>query len=250
MLDGKINNILSGSKTPLAGATGKNTLPKKVIIYGSETLSKMLFYDAIGNNNFIIAAFTVDNDYLQGHELLGLPLVSFQEIHDLFPPDEYDMLALFNGYSRMRDREKMYLKAKSTGYKLRNYISVRADIAPEIIMGDNNVIMGTTHIGFGGTMGNNNLIRQNVYLGHEFKLGNNNIITAGCNIGGHSEIENNCYIGLGVTVINHIKIEDESLIGAGSVVIRDTEPYSKNVGNPSHIIGYHQDEGVRMTVRE
>lgn len=32
------------------------------------------------------------------------------------------------------------------------------------------------------------------------------------------------------------------------VVIRHTEPYSKNVGNPSKIIGYHEEEGIQMEV--
>lgn len=160
------------------------------------------------------------------------------------------MLAIFEGYRSMRARDNIFSKAKSSGYKLRNYISNRADFAPDVKMGENNIIMGNTHVGFGGSMGDNNMIRQTVYLGHQFKLGNNNIITAGCTIGGHSDIKDHCYLGLGVTVIDHIKIAEETLIGAGSVVIRDTEPYSKNVGNPSRIIGYHQDQGVRMMIRE
>ena len=160
------------------------------------------------------------------------------------------MLAIFEGYRSMRARDNIFSKAKSSGYKLRNYISARADIAPDVQMGENNVIMGTSYIGFGGIMGDNNLIRQSVYLGHEFKMGNNNIITAGCNIGGLSNIKNNCYFGLGSTVIDHINIAEDTLIGAGSLVIRHTEPYSKNVGNPSRIIGYHQYQGVRMMIRE
>jgi len=223
---------------------------KKVIVYGSTTLSKMLFYDAASQPNFEIVCFSVDPDYLKDDQLLGLPLVSFEEIVALYPPHEYDMVAIFDGFHRLRDREKMYLKAKSRGYRLRNYISARADVSPEISMGDNNIIMGTTHIGFGGTMGNNNLIRQNVYLGHNFKLGNNNIIVPGCNIGGHCEIKNNCFLGLGSTILGCTTIAEETLIGAGSTVVKHTEPYSKNVGNPSRAIGYHPDEGVRMTTHE
>lgn len=221
---------------------------KKVIVYGSITLSTMLFYDASGNSNFEIACFTMDREYLPGTELLGLPLVAFQDLPTLYPPGEYDLLALFNGYNRMRDRGRMYLKAKQAGYTLRNYISARADVAPDIMMGDNNVIMGTTHLGFGGIMGCNNLIRQHVYLGHQFNLGSHNIITAGCNIGGHGVIKDSCYIGLGVTIIDHVRIEDETLIGAGSVVVKNTEPQAKYVGNPSRIIGYHHDEGIRMDI--
>jgi acetyltransferase-like isoleucine patch superfamily enzyme len=223
---------------------------KPVVIYGSETLNTLLFYDAVGHPDFYIAAFSMDQEFIKDEFLLGLPLVSFQQLPNLFPPDKYDVLALFNGYSSMRSRASMYAKAKNSGYTLRNYLSHRSDVAPDLIMGDNNVIMGGSCVGFGGIMGNNNLIRQNVYLGHQFHLGSHNIITAGCNIGGHGQMGDSCYLGLGVTVVDHVKIADENLVGAGSVVIRNTEPYSKNVGNPSRVISYHQEEGVRMKVRD
>jgi|GEM_PF-486841 len=207
---------------------------KKVIVYGSITLMKMLCYDARDNADFQIAALVSDPDYLGGDELAGLPWVSYEKIQALYPPDEYDMLALFNGYRSMRARDIIFAKAEKSGYQLRNYISPRADVTPDIRMGVNNVIMGNAHTGFGGSMGDNNLIRQGVYLGHEFKIGNNNIIAAGCTIGGHCHMGNSCYIGghchmgsscyigLGTTIVNHINIADETLAGAGSVVIRDT----------------------------
>lgn len=224
---------------------------RKVIVYGSANLSKMLFYDAVDREDFQISCFTVEKNYLKDRDKqLGLPLVAFEEIEYLFPPDEYDMIALFHGIPRMRERADKYSLVKRKGYKLRNYISHMADITPEISMGDNNVILGYTHIGIGGTMSDNNLIRQNVYLGHDFKLGNNNTIVPGCTIGGQCEIKNNCFIGLGVTIIDHTIIAEETLIGAGSTVIRNTEPFSKNIGNPSRLIGYHREEGVNMSVRQ
>lgn len=222
----------------------------KVIVYGGATLLKNLFYDAAGNQDFQIACFSSDDGYRSADQLLGLPWVSYARILELYPPDQYDMLALFNGSRSMRARDKMFHKAKSSGYRMRNYISARADIAPDVQMGENNLIMGASYIGFGGIMGDNNLIRQSVYLGHEFKMGNNNIITAGCNIGGLCNIQNGCYFGLGTTVIDHINIAEETLTGAGSVVIRHTEPYSKNVGNPSRVIGYHREEGPGWQLSE
>lgn len=221
---------------------------KKIVVFGNTILSNMLFYDALGNDSFEIVCFTVDKEYLHNTEFLGLPQLDFANIQETYPAGEYDMIAVLGGYSCMRNREKMFLRAKSKGYYLRNYISPKADFSPEIIMGENNIIMAQSHIGIGGSMGNNNIIRQNVYLGHDFHLGNNNFIGAGCNIGGNSVIKNACYIGLGATIINNITLENETLIGAGSVVIRNTEPFSKNVGNPARIISYHPEEGIRMDI--
>jgi acetyltransferase-like isoleucine patch superfamily enzyme len=222
---------------------------KQVIVFGNRLLCTMLYYDAAHHPDFEIAAFTVEREYLgERSELLGLPLVAFEDVATIYPPDRYDMIVIFTGYRRMRERAEKYHLAKDKGYELRNYFSPLADITPDLVLGDNNIIMSQSHIGFGGVMGSNNMARQQVYLGHEFQLGSHIEITAGCTIGGESVIGDSCYIGLGTTVINHIRIAPENLIGAGSVVIHDTEPYSKNIGNPSRVIGYHQEEGVKMDV--
>lgn len=221
---------------------------KPVIIYGNTILSQMLFYDALNHPDFSVACFTVDPQYLSGDTLLGIPQISLEEILKSHPPDQYDMVSVLGGYSNMRNRESMYRRAREMGYTLRNYVSPTCDITPTVEMGDNNLIFGQTHIGIGGRMGSNNIIRQMVYLGHDFVLGSHNVIGAGCRIGGYCTVEDTCYFGLGAIVINNTCIARESLLGAGTVVIRHTEPHSKNVGNPSRIIGYHGEEGIRMKV--
>lgn len=223
-------------------------MSNKVVVFGNTVLSRMLFYDATGDDTFQIACFTADGEYIDGREFMGLPLIDSQQIARRYPPNEYDMIAVLGGYRRMRDREVFFRKALSMGYRLRNYISRKADVLPQTTMGVNNIILGYAHLGMGGCMKDNNMIRQNVYLGHDFDLGSHNTIAAGSTIGGNCRIRNLCYIGMGSTVVNNIAVEEETLLGAGSVVIRNTEPYSKNVGNPSRIIGYHREEGIQMSV--
>jgi sugar O-acyltransferase (sialic acid O-acetyltransferase NeuD family) len=218
---------------------------KKIVVFGISILSQMLFYDAAGRKDFEIACFTVDKEYLNGSEFSGLPLVDFQDIDRLYPADEYDMIVVL-GERHMRNREKAFLRAKEKGYLLRNYVSPKADFSPEIRLGENNLILAFSHMGIGGSLGNNNMVRQNVYMGHNFMVGDHNFISPGCNIGGFSTIKNKCYIGLGATIINSITIEEETLVGAGAVIIKNTEPFSKNVGNPSRVIGYHKEEGINL----
>jgi sugar O-acyltransferase (sialic acid O-acetyltransferase NeuD family) len=218
---------------------------KKVILYGSANLSKMVYYDSFDREDFEIACFSVESQYLKGRQqFMELPLIAFEGIEYLYPPNEYDMIALFHGMPRLSERREKYALAKNKGYQMSNYVSLKADISPEISMGDNNVILGYTHVGIGGILGSNNIIRQNVYLGHDFKVGNNVSIVPGCTIGGGCEIKDDCFIGLAATIVDHTIIANNSLIGAGSVVLRDTEPHSRNVGNPSRIIGYQAKEEV------
>ncbi|MHC1719386.1 MAG: acetyltransferase [Clostridiaceae bacterium] len=222
-------------------------MAKKVVIFGIGFNSKMVLYDAEGRSDFEIAAFSVDKEYMEGNEFLGLPLVEFERITELYPPEEYDMLVISAGYKRLRNKEFLYDRVKSKGYKLRNYISRTVDFSKEVVMGDNNIIFAQAHIGIGGVMGNNNIIAQQVFLGHNFIMGDNNFIASQVVIGGHCTIKNTCHLGFNCTILEGVTIEEETLVGAGSVVIKNSEPFSTIVGNPSRIIRYHKDEGIELS---
>jgi acetyltransferase-like isoleucine patch superfamily enzyme len=106
--------------------------------------------------------------------------------------------------------------------------------------------MAQSHIGIDSTIGSNNLIRQQAYLGHGLVMGDHNVCAPGSRIGGIVTVGHGCYIGMGSVVLNRLSVADETLVGAGCVMIRPSEPYSRNVGNPCRIIGYHQAEGIRL----
>jgi len=218
----------------------------KVIVYGNTILSEMLFYDAYDDEKFEIAAFAVDSEYLNDDKFLSLPQVDVKTMNQLYPPEAYDLIAPFTGFRQIREREVFYNSAKEKGYRIRNYLSRKADVSPDVIMGENNIVFAQAHVGPKGKMGNNNIIRQQVYLGHEFEVGSHNVFSPDCNVAARCKIGNLCFIGIGATIVEHITISDETLVGAASLVIRDTEAYSKNVGNPSRVIGYHLENGIMI----
>jgi sugar O-acyltransferase (sialic acid O-acetyltransferase NeuD family) len=240
----EIKNCLNGKNH--GEANSKMSSP--VIVYGSKFLAEMLYYDSLKHPDFKIEAFAADEGYVDETGFyLGLPMVAMETITERYPPTSYDMIVLTTSFHDMRDREGMYTKAKSLGYTLRNYISPSSIVSTGTEMGDNNIIFEQAFLGHRGRMGSSNIIRQQVYVGHEFTVGNNNVITSGCTIGGECRIENNCYIGLNATILNKITVSEESLVGAGSVVIRNTEPFSRNVGNPSRVLSYHK-EGLKVNL--
>lgn len=216
---------------------------KKVIIYGAGAYGKLFFYEADHFGIIDIEAFTVDMKFLNKERECGLPVVPFEEVEKIYPADKYDMMVLC-GYSVMRNRLKMYNKAKEKGYSLVNYISPHAFLENEIEMGDNNIIMANATVGYDGIIGNDNIIRQNVYLGHEFTMGNHSIISTGCTLGGRCKIEDLVFFGIGATARGYITYGKESLIGVGSNVIKNVEPYATVCGNPARVVSYHEDTGV------
>lgn len=222
---------------------------KNVILYGSRKLAKMIYYDAINHPDFNIVAFVLDKAYIGDDKTyLDCPLVAFEDVSAIYPPSEYEMIALEASYHLMRDRGNLFQKAKNEGYILTNYISHLAHVAPTVNMGENNIIFAFAHLGEGGVMGNCNTVREQVYIGHDFLIGHLNVFAPSSTIGGSSQIQNNNYIGLGSTILNDKSIGEECLIGGGAVVIKDIESYTKNVGNPSRVIGSHKEEGLKVNL--
>lgn len=216
---------------------------KKIIIYGAGAYGKLFFCEAEHYGAIDVVAFTVDEKYLRNEKELGMPVVPFEVVETIYPPEEYDMIVLC-GYTVMRNRPIMYHKAKDKGYKLINYISPKAMLETDIEMGDNNIIMANATVGYDCVLGNDNVIRQGVYIGHESTMQNHSIISTGCILGGRSTIGDLVFFGIGVTARGYITYGEESLIGVGSNVIKDVEPYSTCCGNPAKVISYHQDTGV------
>jgi sugar O-acyltransferase (sialic acid O-acetyltransferase NeuD family) len=222
---------------------------KPVIVFGCSQISEMVYYDSKNHEDFEIAVFTVDTNYLMGKDtFLGLPLIDFAAIKEEYPPEEFDMILLYTGFQEHSTRDILYRRIKEKGYIFRSYVSSRADYDGPRKMGENNVIMAGAHVGIRGVMGDNNLIRQHVYLGHDFRVGSHCVVSPGCCIGSKVDMKDNCYLGLNATVINVKTIGKKTMIGAGAVVIQDTEPYSRHVGNPSRVIGYHKEEEIRMVI--
>ena len=144
----------------------------------------------------------------------------------------------------MRNRKIMYEKAKAKGYTLPGYISSKAILETVPSMGDNNIILANSVIGYDGAMGSDNIIFQNVWIGHEFTIGDHSIIGFGSNLGGRAKIGSLTYISIGVSSRGRICIGDEALIGVGSNVVSNVESYSTVVGNPAKPVSYHYDTGV------
>ncbi|MFX0201154.1 MAG: acetyltransferase [Candidatus Hodarchaeota archaeon] len=216
---------------------------KKVIIFGNGKLAELVYCVGKEEGSLEVEAFTADKLYISGEHFLDLPLVDFETVLEIYPPEAFEMLVL-TGYSKMRDRKDMYERAKAKGYNLKTFVSKHATCYQSAGMGENNIIFGGVYMGPFGHLGNNNIIRPKTYVGHDAKIGSHIYIAPGCSIGGHCTIGTLSYIGIGATIIDNISVADETLIGAGSLVLKDTESCSKYIGRPAKKTGEHTDTGI------
>jgi len=221
---------------------------KGVVLYGNTVLSRMVLQDAAagGHAGPPFVAVAVDAEYRTGGTFCGLPELSPEQALARFPAGEHGLLAVLGGYRSIRSRETFFVRARALGYPLVSYVSPRAAVSPDATLGANCVVMEFAYVGPRSRLGDDVLVRQHAYLGHDLTVGAHCVFGPGCRVGGHGSVGDRCYVCMGATGIDSLTLGEETLVGAGAVVIRNTEPFSSNVGNPSRVIGTHMEEGIRM----
>ena len=203
---------------------------KKIIIFGTGELAQRIFYYLQDSDDQVVA-FCANKSKIDKEELLGLPIITFENIEEKFPPSEFSMFIAL-AYSEMnKKRTKFFEEAKNKGYELYSYIHPSTKIWDKFEIGENCFILANNVIQPFVKIGNNVLIGSNNLISHNTTIDDNCFITSNVTIGGHVTIGKNCFVGLSSTINQRIKIGNECIIGAGTIIsknVNDKEVYAEN----------------------
>ena len=203
---------------------------KKVVIFGTGELAQRIFFYLKDSDDQVIA-FCANKSKIDKEELLGLPVIAFENIKETFPPTEFSMFIAL-AYSEMnKKRAKFFNEAKNKGYELYSFVHPSTKIWDEFEMGENCFILANNVIQPFVKIGNNVLIGSNNLISHNTTIGDNCFITSNVTMGGHITMGKNCFVGLSATINQRIKIGDECIIGAGTIItkdVNDKEVYAEN----------------------
>ena len=203
---------------------------KKVVIFGTGELAQRIFFYLKDSDDQVVA-FCANKSKIDKEELLGLPVIAFENIEEKFPPSKFSMFIAL-AYSEMnKKRTKFFNEAKNKGYELYSFVHPSTKIWDEFEMGENCFILANNVIQPFVKIGNNVLIGSNNLISHNTIIGDNCFITSNVTMGGHITMGKNCFVGLSATINQRIKIGDECIIGAGTIItkdINDKEVYAEN----------------------
>jgi sugar O-acyltransferase (sialic acid O-acetyltransferase NeuD family) len=192
----------------------------KLIIYGNGRIARIIYQYV--KNQYDVACFTVEKDYLVDLTMEGFPVLPFEGIEQAYSPHENNMLVAV-GYVQMnRVRQKKALEAKDKGYKLINYVHPTVHLHDDLVMGENNVILDQVSVQPGVSIGNNNFIWSNAVVAHGCTVEDNCWITSGTTIAGDSTIKSGSFLGVNSTIGHNLVIGTHNFIGANSLIVRST----------------------------
>jgi sugar O-acyltransferase (sialic acid O-acetyltransferase NeuD family) len=206
----------------------------KIIIFGQGLYAEIVNQYLTDDSEYEVVAFTLDDEYIKEDTYLGLPMVPFSKVQELYPPDEYFMHIGLSYTNLNHLREERYYEAKAKGYTLPTYISSKATILTKYPIGDNCFIFEDNTIQPFVKIGNNIILWSGNHIGHHGEIQDHNFISSHVVISGQCLIKSNCFIGVNSTIAHGVTIETENLIGAGSYIAKNTK--SKDVYVPPRSI--------------
>ena len=116
--------------------------------------------------------------------------------------------------------------------------------ANSLVIGENNTIReyvtinpGTAGGGSKTVIGNNCLLMISSHIAHDCKIGNNVVIANNVPLGGHVTIEDSVVIGGNSAVQQFTRIGRLAMIGGMTGVLKDVIPFGLSIGNRNYLEG-------------
>jgi len=211
--------------------TGKE---EKLVIIGAGEFAEIAYEYFSDFSNYEVVAFSVEKEFIKEKELFGLPVIPFEEIERVYPPDKYKVFVAITYTKLNRVRKRLYKQAKEKGYKLATFIHPTVFLGRNVKIGENCFIFEDNNVQRGVMIGNNVIIWAKNHIGHRSIIKDNCYLASGVIISGYCEIHENCFLGVNCSLNDKIRVAKDTIIGNGAIVIKDIEePGGVYVGNPA-----------------
>lgn len=205
-------------------------MKKKLIIFGAGEIAQLAHYYFSTDSDHEVAAFTVDAAFLGADEFCGLPVVAFEKVAALYPPDTHVMFVAVS-YARLNAvRREKYLAAKALGYDIASYVSSRATVLNDGRIGENVFLLEDNTIQPFVTIGNNVTLWSGNHIGHHSTIGDHCFLASHIVVSGGVTIEEQCFIGVNATLRDHITVGARCVLGAGALLLEDAAPEGVYLG--------------------
>lgn len=195
----------------------------KIIIFGTGKGAEIAYKHFKLDSDHEICGFFLDKEFKTADTFHDLPVVTFEEVKEVFPPDKYKMFILMGFEMMNKIRTDKYLKCKEMGYSFESYVSsdIHALVKPEV--GENCFIMDNQTLNLDVKIGNNVIMWSGNHIGDETVIRDHAYFCSHVCVGGKSIIGEYCFFGNNSTVADNVRIADKCFIGANALIATNTD---------------------------
>jgi sugar O-acyltransferase (sialic acid O-acetyltransferase NeuD family) len=214
----------------------------KIIIFGVSQWAELAHFYLTHDSPHDVVAFTLDREFFEKPDYKGLPVVPFDEVEKLYPPESYQMFIPMSFKRMNHARAEKYQEAKDRGYELISYVSSKATVWPGFKCGDNCFIFEDNTIQPFVEIGSNVVMWSGNHIGHHSRIKDHVMITSHVVISGCTTIEPYCFFGVNATVRDETVIARETLVGMGVTILKDTKEFEVYKALATPPAGFRSDE--------
>jgi sugar O-acyltransferase (sialic acid O-acetyltransferase NeuD family) len=193
----------------------------RLVIFGAGDIARLAHFYFRTDSAHQVAAFVVDAAFKNDDTFDGLPLVSFEEAIDKYPPSHHEAFVAISYAQMNRLRRAKYEQMRGAGYRCVSYVSSRCTYLTTP-PGENCFILEDNTVQPFVTIGNNVTLWSGNHIGHDSVIEDDCFITSHVVVSGHVRVGAGSFLGVNATLRNSISIAPESLIAAGAVIMKST----------------------------
>lgn len=221
-------------------------MPRPLVLVGAGEFAQIACEYFRHDSDYDVLAFSVEREYLTQPVLADCPVVPYETLEQHYPPDQVELFVAVPASQLNRLRRRFYLDAKRRGYRFASYVSTRAFVWRNAVIGENCFIFENNVIQPFVRVGDDCVLWSGNHVGHRTVIEDHVFVSSHAVISGYCHIGEGCFIGVNATFNDGVKIAPYNVIGAGALVTRDTEPGRVYVGSPAKAVPDRSSFGVRL----
>ncbi len=209
------------------------TPPKPIVIIGAGEIAEMACEYFDHDSERKVVGFSIDADYIKAPTLMDRPVTPLTDLTSHYPPDAFDAFVAIGDGQLNRLRRRHVDLCKAAGYQLASYVSSRAFVWRNVVIGENcfilehNVLQPFTTIGDNVTLWSGNHIGHRSVIEDDVFMASHVVVSGFCRIGARS------FVGVNAAMAAHVEIACDNYIGMGAILTASTEPDGIYQGNPA-----------------
>jgi sugar O-acyltransferase (sialic acid O-acetyltransferase NeuD family) len=184
-----------------------------------------------------VVAFSADDQYVAEDRFCGLPVIGLSELPSAFPAETNRVFVAVSSTQLNRVRARLYDRVKAVGYECASYVSSKAFVWNNVVIGDNAFILENNVLQHRVRIGDNVILWSGNHIGHQSVIGDHCFVSSHVVISGFCAIGRSCFLGVNCCFADGVTVGEDAVVGMGAVVVRDLAGRGVYLGNPARASG-------------
>jgi len=212
--------------------------PRSLVIVGDGEFAEIAYEYFTHDSPHDVVAFAVETPFLKRDSLFGLPVVPFEDVETRYPPGDHGVFVAVTYTQLNRVRARLFHAAKAKGYRPATYVSSRAFVWRDVVLGENCFVFENNVIQYQAKIGDNVVLWSGNHIGHRSVVHDHCFISSHVVVSGYCEVGESCFLGVNCCIGDRVRIGRDCVIGAGAVLVKNAEEgkvYTGHREGPSRV---------------